>query len=233
MTTSGTTAFNPSFGALMAYAFSLCGIRRTALMQEHLVDAQIAANLMLAGWNNVTPNLWEVQEVTQSLLQGVATYNVDPSTVVMLDAFIRTFDTQGNPQDDRIIWPISRTEYASIPNKTWQAPPTVFWMDRLLSPTVTLWQVPDASNTYELHYYRVIQVQDAALANGTTMDLPVWFLDAFASGLAARLAVSYAPDRVAMLEPRAQAALDAARDQNVETNNTVYIAPQITGYYTR
>lgn len=233
MTISGTTSFVPSIGGLMSYAYSLCGIRRTALVQEHLVDAQMAANLMLAAWDNSTPNLWKVDEVTQTLVQGVATYDVDPSTVTMLDAYIRTLDQQGNPQDDRIIWPISRTEYASIPNKTWQAPPTVFWFDRLLSPTVTLWQVPDGQTTYELHYYRVTQIDDAALANGQTLDLPVWFLDAFTWGLAARLAVSYAPDRAVALDAKAKEAIQIARDQNVEQAGTLYFAPSISGYYTR
>lgn len=233
MAISGTTSFDPSIGALMSYAFSLCGIRRTALVQEHLVDAQMAANLMLASWNNSTPNLWRVSEVTQTLVQGVPTYDVDPSVVTTLDAFIRTFDQQGNPQDDRIIWPISRTEYASIPNKTWQAPPTVFWFDKLLNPTITLWQVPDGQSVYELHYYVVNQIEDAALANGQTADLPNWWLDAFAWGLAARLAVSYAADRAVALDAKAKEALQIARDQNVEANDTLYFAPQISGYYSR
>jgi len=217
----------------MSYAFSLCGIRRTEVTQEHLADAAMAANLMLGAWNNSTPNLWTVEEVTVALVEGQATYDVDPDTVVMLDAFIRTFDTEGDPQDDRIIWPISRTEYASIPNKTWQSPPTVFWFDRLLSPTVTLWQVPDNQGPYELHYYRVIQIQDTVLSNGVTVDMPVWFLDAFAWGLAARLAVSYAPDRAVALDAKAKEALQIARDQNVEVNDTLYLAPQITGYFVR
>jgi len=233
MAPSGTTTFNPSIGALMSYAYSLCGIRRTELVQEHLADAAIASNLMLSAWGNSTPNLWKVSEVVQTLIEGVATYDVDPSTITTLDAFIRTFDQQGNPQDDRIIWPISRTEYASIPNKTWQAPPTVFWFDKLLSPTITLWQVPDGNGPYELHYYAVTQIQDSALANGQTLDLPEWWMDAYAWGLAARLAVSYAPDRAVALDAKAKEALDIARSQNVEANATLYFAPQISGYYSR
>lgn len=231
MTISGTTAFNPGYGALMAYAYSLCGIRRTALMQEHLVDAQMASNLMLAGWNNVTPNLWKVSEVVQTLVEGTATYDVAPSTVMVLDAFIRITGQDGNPID-RIIWPISRTEYASIPNKDQQAPPTVYWFDRLLSPTITLWQVPDGQGPYELHYYVVTQIDDAALANGQTADLPVWWLDAFAFGLAHRLAISYAPDKVALLDGMATKALGLAQSQNVE-NVPMMLAPTLYNYYTR
>lgn len=233
MTTSGTTTFNPSIGELTLFAFGLVGIRRTELTQQHMTDARIAVGLMLAAWNNSTPNLWKVDEVTVPLVQGTATYDVDPSTVVMLDAYIRTFDQNGDPIDDRIIWPISRTEYASIPNKTWQAPPTIFWFDRLLSPTVTLWQVPDGNGPYELHYYRVVQIDDANTQNGETADVPVWFLDAFAWGLAARLAVMYAPDRAVALDAKAKEALQIARDQNVEANDTLYFAPAIMGYYTR
>lgn len=235
MTSSGTTAFNPAYGKLMQYAYSLCGIRRTEITQEHLADAAMALNLMMSAWDNSTPNLWLVAETVQTLVGGTATYNVASNVVTVLDAFIRTFDTQGNPQQDRIIWPISRTEYASIPNKTTQAPPTVFWFDRLLSPTITLWQVPPVNTTtvYELHYYVVTQIQDAGLANGETADLPVWWLDAVSWGLAARLAVSYAPDRAVALDAKAKESLQIARDQNVETSNTLYFSPAIMSYYTR
>lgn len=230
MAISGTTNFAPSIGSVMAYAYGLAGIRRSEIAQEHLADAAMAANLLLAQWNTKTPNLWKVSEVVQTLVEGVATYDVDPSVIMVLDAFIRINAATSQPID-RIIWPISRTEYAAIPNKTIEAPPTVYWFDRLLSPTITLWQVPDATAS-ELHYYTVTRIDDAALSNGQTLDLPNWWLPAFAFGLAALLAISYAPDRAVGLDAKAKELLAEARDQDVE-NVPLVIAPGLYNYYVR
>ena len=156
MTSSGTYNFNPSLGELTLNAFARCGIRRTAIMQEHLTDAAFEANLMFSSWANQGVNLWEVQLITAPLTQGTTTYPVNPNVVMILDAFIR-INSGTSSQFDRVIMPISRTEYSQTPNKNLQASPTVFWFDRLIQPTVTVWPVPDQSNYYTLNYYRVIQ----------------------------------------------------------------------------
>lgn len=231
MVSSGTTAFNPSSGEIILYAFGLCGIRRAEITQEHLTDARMAANLLLAEWDNATPNLWKVELVETALSQGIATYDVDPSTVMILDAYIR-MNEGDEDQYDRIIWPISRTDYASYPDKLVQAPPTTFWFDRLLAPTITLWQVPDENGPYTLVYYAVTQVFDAALGAGQTLDLPVWWMNAFAYGLASNLADSYAPDRGDGLAAKAAKALQKALDQNVE-NVPLTIAPALSEFFPR
>jgi hypothetical protein len=127
--------------------------------------------------------------------------------------------------------PISRTEYASYPNKEQQGFPTVFWFDRLLSPTVTLWPVPNVDNgPSTLSYYRVTQIQDANLQNGLTVDIPYLWMEAFAYALATRLAQIWAPDKVALLKPFADEAYQIAADQNVETAQQ-YISPMVSGYF--
>lgn len=231
MTTSGTTAFNPSSGEFVIYAYGLCGIRRTAITQEHLADARMATNIMLAEWNNDTPNLWKVDLVQVPLVQGTATYSVDPATIMILDAYIRTTDTSGNTTD-RIIWPISRTEYASMPNKAQQGQPTSFWFDRLLAPTFSLWTVPDGNGPYTMGYYRVTQVYDVSLQGGQTLDIPSLWFGAFVWGLALRLAYSYAPDKIVALQPMADKTLLNAMEQNTENVN-LFVSPSLSGYYVR
>lgn len=231
MATSGTYSFNPASGEFLAYAFSLCGIRRTAITPEHLTDARMGLNLMLSAWGNSTPNLWTVDLVEVALVPGQATYDVDPNTIMILDAYIRT-NSGTESQLDRIIWPISRTEYAAQPNKTMLAPPTIFWFDRLRAPTITLWQTPDDQEPYLLRFYRCISIQDANLPNGETVDIPPRWLDALSWGLAARLAVSYAPDRAQALDAKASQALMEAREQDVE-NTPLYLQPMLNGYWVR
>jgi len=225
MATSGTYTFNPSLGELTIYAYQLIGVRPTALLQEHMDSARMATNMMFTRWSNQGVNLWQVSLVTVPIVAGTATYNVDASTVVMLDAYIE----YGNPPIDRIIMPISRTEYASYPNKTQQGFPTVFWFDRLLAPTVTLWPTPDGSQT-SLKYYKVNRIEDANMNGTQQTDIPPIWLEAMTFGLAERLALIWAPEKVAIMKPMADEAYQIAANQNVETA-AFYISPSTSGYW--
>ena len=229
MTSSGTYNFQPSLGELVLNAFARCGVRRTAIMQEHMTDARFETNLMLASWANQGVNLWEVVLISVPLIQGQTTYTVPAKVVMILDAVIQQ-NTGTSSQFDRVIMPISRTEYSQTPNKLQQAPPTVFWFDRLINPTVTLWPVPDQTSTYTLNYYAVTQIQDAELTDAQTVDIPYRWLDALAAGLAARLAAIYAPDRMQMLEAKAAQAYTIAATQDTE-NVPLYITPGLSGYF--
>ena len=241
MATSNAYTFNPSLGELVLYAYNLIGIRNTAVLQEHMEAARMASNMLCARWSNQGVNLWAVDLVTTPLVTGQATYNVDGNTVMILDAYVQNDDSGANI--DRIILPVSRTEYASYPNKEQQGFPTVYWFDRLISasrstqtpattgPTVTLWPVPNTDNGPQyLKYYRVRQIQDSALTSGQTVEIPYLWLEAFAYGLAMRLAQIWNPAAVAMIKPMADESYQIAAEQNIETAQQ-YISPMISGYY--
>lgn len=224
MTTSGTYNFNPSLGELVLYAYQLIGIRPTAVLQEHMQTARVATNLLLADFSLHGINLWAVDLVDVPLITGQSTYPVDANTVFMLDSYVVSSG------QDRIITPISRTEYASYPNKEQQGFTTVFWFNRTLSPTVTLWPVPDSSVTTNLKYYRMKQIQDANLQNGQNVEIPIVWMQAFAYGLAALLADIWAPALSQVLEMKADKKLQLALDSNVEQANT-YITPMMSSYW--
>lgn len=237
MSTSGTYTFNPSLGELTLYAYNLIGIRNTALAQEHMEAARMASNMMLARWSNQGVNLWAVDLVTVNLVQGQSVYPVDGNTVMILDAYVGI--TNSGPEIDRIIMPISRTEYASYPNKTQQGFTTVYWFDRLISanrstgsagPTITLWPVPDGSSAQVLKYYRVRQIQDSEFTSGQTVEVPYLWLEAFAYGLAERLAQIWNPALIQTIKPLSDESYAIAAQQNVEQVQQ-YISPQIAGYY--
>lgn len=228
MTTSGTYAFNPSLGELTLYAFNLCQIRPTSLVQEHMQSARMAANMMLSTWSNQGVNLWAVDLVTTTVSQGVSTYPVDPNTVMILDAYMVTSSSGQNI--DRIIMPVSRSEYATYPNKAQQGFPTAFWFDRLINPTITLWPVPDGTSTTSLKYYRVRRLQDSEFASGQTVEIPYLWLEAFADGLAYRLAKVWNPQIAVGLKAVADETYKIAAEQNIEQAQQ-YISPQIFGYY--
>jgi hypothetical protein len=226
MTSSGTYTFEPAIGETVLYAFNLIGVRPTSVLQEHLQFSRMAANMLLSRWSNQGVNLWAVDLVTTPLVQGTSTYDVDASTVMILDAYVTTGT---DPVIDRIISPISRSEYASYPDKTMQGFPTIYWFDRLLSPTITIWPVPDGSQV-NLKYYRVRQLQDAALTNGQTANIPYLWQEAFAEGLAYRFARAWNPQMAPMLKGVADEAYAIAAAQNIE-QSAFYVSPMISGYY--
>lgn len=190
----------------------------------------MASNLVLSDWSNRGVNLWAVDLQTVTLVEGQATYNVPLSTVTMLDAYVTT--TSGSTSIDRVILPVSRTEYASYPNKTQQGFTTVFWFDRLISPnpTVTLWPVPDGSSATTMSYYRVRQIQDAETADATQVEIPYLWQKAFVDALSAELAISWKPEMASGLQMLADKSYDIASRQNVETSD-FFISPGISSYF--
>jgi hypothetical protein len=73
-------------------------------------------------------------------------------------------------------------------------------------------------------------LQDANLTNGQNVEIPYLWMEAFAYGLALRLAMIWAPDKVALLKPLADEAYQIAADQNIETAS-YFISPMISGYF--
>jgi hypothetical protein len=226
MTTSGTYNFAPGLGELVIYSYQNIGVRPTALLQEHMDSARMATNMMLARWANQGVNLWCVDLVTTPLVTGQTTYPVEGTTVMILDAYI-----EDENYIDRIIMPVSRTEYSSYPNKTQEGFPTVFWFDRLISPTVTIWPVPNVDNAPKtLKYYRVRQIQDSNLQSSQNVEIPYMWLEAFADGLAYRLARIWNPQIAVALKAQADESYAIAAAQNVEQAAT-YISPMLSGYW--
>jgi len=178
-------------------------------------------------WSADGVNLWQVELASFPLVQGQATYPVPCNTIVMLDMYYTI--NNGAQTIDRIVTPVSRTEYASYPNKQQQGAPSVAWFDRLLSPTVTLWLVPNGQQA-SFSYYRLRQTQDSTFANGTSVEIPVYFLEAYVFGLATRLAAIWAPERAVGLKAMADESWGIASRQNIETANTM-ISPSVSSYY--
>lgn len=228
MTTSGTYLFSPSVADLVFIAYARVGVRRPAVTPEHLTDARIESNLLLQEFNNRGVNLWTVDLQSVALVQGQASYTVPSTTITVLDAYV-TVGT-GQQAYDRIISPLSRSDYAALPNKALQGLPTSYWFDRLETPTMNLWEVPNNGGPYTLNYYRYRQVQDSVLAGGLTPDMPLRWVDAFTAALSARLARMHAPAVLAEAKQEAERTWLIAAAQDTE-DAPFGILPMVGAYY--
>lgn len=212
----------------MLTAFGRIGIRRTEITAQHLADAENEANLLQVNLANKQPNLWTDELYSQALTASDGSYDLPARLIAIQAAYLTT--TSGSTSTDRIIWPLSTFEYAAIPDKTQEAPPTSYWYQRLATPVIYLWPVPDDSATYTLKLRVCRQIQDVALASGTTLDLPYRWLDVYVADLAHRLSRIYAPDKEAM---RKQDSIDAWANAATEDQERVplYIQPQTSSYW--
>lgn len=234
---SGTYQYSLSNGEAVLAAYDRVEVRAPMIRQEHMLTARREINDLFVELSNRGVNLWKVQLNSINLTQGNSTYPVPSNVVMILDSY-RAINFNTSTQTNIYMTPISRTEYASYPQPQNQAPPTVYWFDRLISPTVTMWPTPDGNGPYVFNYYAAIQLQDANLPNGETPDLPYRWLGVLLAGLARRLGRVYRPagvDIVAwrnLLKAEFDEAWDFAAVQDTE-NTPVVFAPQISGYFRR
>lgn len=212
----------------MIEGFARCGVRRPAILAEHMADGRNAINLAMVKFSNLIPNLWTSEQQILPLVAGTATYTLPARSVMILSCFIRT--GSGASQNDRLIFPISEYEYASYPNKQDQGFPSVYWLNRQITPTLTFWLVPDDTQTYSAYLQIVRQLQDANLPNGETPDVPYRWIDALCAETAYRLARIYAPDKEQLRKADAQEAWSIAATNDVE-NVGLTIQPGIGDYY--
>lgn len=187
MATSGTATFNLDLVELVEEAFERVGAElRTGY---DLKTARRSLNLMFADWANRGINMWTFEQGSITLVPGTATYTLPADTVDLLEHVIRTGAGSAATQADLTITRISVSTYATLPNKLQQARPIQVWIQRLQpAPTITLWPVPDASQTYTFVYWRMKRVDDAG-EGVNTMAVPFRFIPCMVAGLAYYLAL--------------------------------------------
>lgn len=238
---SGSYSWGMDNASITLEAFERCGKPQSALQRHDWISARRSLNLVLQEWGNRGTNLWKVMgPTTVPLVQGQATYTVSPNAVYMLDMYYTQLNGDGSGiNSDRIMIPISRTEYAEYPNKLQQGTPTVFWYDKLSpTPQFSIYQAPafSESDGYVLNYYWLSRIEDANQTSGETPDIPYLALEALCSDLALALARKptltpmVTPERFADIKAHAQEAWESFASTNRE-DTPINIRPSVRGYF--
>jgi hypothetical protein len=215
MATSGVANFNLDLSEIVEEAFERCGAElRTGY---DLRTARRSLNLLFADWANRGINMFTFEQGTISLIPGIATYDLPADTVDLLEHVIRTGAGNASTQADLTITRISVSTYATIPNKLQQARPIQIWIERLDIPRVTLWPVPDNSQTYQLVYWRMRRIQNAG-DGVNTMDMPFRFIPCMVAGLSYYLAMKIpgAIERIEVLKGQYDEAWQLASGEDQE-----------------
>jgi hypothetical protein len=209
MATSGTASWNPDITEIAEEAFERCGAELRS--GYDLRTTRRSLNLLFADWANRGINLWTVDQGSIPLVAGTAIYSLPADTVDLLDHVIRTGAGNAATQADLTVTRIAEPVYSSIPNKLTQARPIQVWVQRLNTPQVVLWPVPDDSQPYTFVYWRLRRIQDAG-TGVTTVDMPFRFLPAMIAGLAYYLSMKIpgALERMGALKQQYDEAWDNA-----------------------
>lgn len=229
MTSSGATTWGLTNGGIILEAWDRVGKRPAELSREMISSAVRSLNLELQSWENMPVELWKVSLVTFPLVQGTATYVFDPKVTLVLDAYV-TLSVAGQDPIDRILLPISRDEYSTYSDKVVQGAPSVYWFQRLRTPQVTIWQVPDGSSETSLNCYVLSRIEDANVGNAETPDIPVRFLDALCANVASRLALKYNKADYPMLKVAADESKSLAMTEDHE-RAPLRITPDFGPFY--
>lgn len=205
-------------------AYERIGRQASDLSANDIQSATRSLSMLFSEWANLGVNLWKVELQSQALTQGLPNFALTSDVVEIFNCFQR--QTFGGVNTDTQMTGISRADYMAIPNKQQQGTPTQFWFERIITPKIWLWQTPqDASFTM---YWNAMLMQDDPGNPTNTLDAPQRFFDAMASGLAARLALKWAPERYTVLAAIAETAFYKAAAEDTENVN-MRIVPDLMG----
>jgi hypothetical protein len=228
MATSNSKDFELDVAEYIEEAFERCGLElRTGYDLE---SARRSLNLLLAEWANRGLNQWTVKQNTIPMVQGTASYNLDstnPTSVIdVLDCFVR--ETVSGTTTDLPLNRMSRAEYANLATKSTTGKPNQFVMDKQITPTITIWPVPDKSSTYTV-YVNVLTRMDDADTAADTMQIPFRFYPCLAAGLAYYMALKRAPEKVQLLKALYEEEFQRAMSQD-EERASFRVSPYLRSY---
>jgi hypothetical protein len=203
MASSGTYAWDINIAEVTEEAFERCGIDPSSLTGRHLLSARRSLNLLYASWQGEGVLHWKVAAKTNTFTQADESFTLPTGEIDILEAVLRR-----DGSDTEMI-PISRDEFLSIPDKDQQGRPDRYWVERLKTPVVHIW--PAAENSTDIIAYNALMQFEDADGVAEDPDTPRRWLEAITSGLASKLAVKFAPDRIQMLVPMAEHEFTKAR----------------------
>ena len=217
MASSGTTSFNPSIDEVIEEAYERCGVRTNS--GNDIKSARRSLNLLFSEWGNRGINLWKVKSKTETLVNGQVTYNAPSDCNDVLEAVVTV--SGGNQQT---LTKVSRSEYIAIPNKTATGTPSQYYVDRQLTPTISLYLAPDTSAVTNIFYYYLARIEDVG-AYTNTADMPFRFFPCMVSGLAFYLSQKIAPDRIQALKLLYEDELKRALEEDGSASSS-FITPK-------
>lgn len=198
MASSGTFTFQLTNTSIILDAFErIPGIEPEMLTVRHFISARNSINLIFLDWANQGILFWKVISGTIALTVGQPVYTLPSNLVTLTDVWYSQVNADGaGVNQDRILVPMSRDEYAELPNKNQQGVPTRYWFQMLVQPQITIWEVPQtgqAAPTCVINWFGLQQIQDANAFGAETPDIHSRAIKALISDLTLDLTEKFGP----------------------------------------
>jgi len=211
--TSGTTAFNLDVSDIMEEAYERCGLELRSGYDAK--TARRSMNIMLQEWSNRGINLWKVNKTSQALVKGTASYTLDAKIIDLLDVNLKRSTTELSMSR------LSRADYHARPNKTTQARPSQYYVERTATPTLYVWPAPEnATDTIE--YYAMEKLEDVGTSLNN-VDVPVRFIPALVAGLAYYISMKKNPERITLLKSVYEEEFTRALEEDRERASSFFV----------
>ena len=204
MATSNSRDFELDVSDAIEEAYERCGLEVKTGYDRRTASRSL--NIMFSEWANRGLNLWTVEQKTQALTSGTASYTFTADHADLLEVVIRRSGT------DFSLSRMSRGDYLNLPNKDQSGRPSQYYFDRRITPAVILWPTPDSSSDSLIYYY-VRRIQDADTMQNTH-DIPFRFLPCLVAGLSYYLSMKKAPDRIQILKSVYEEEFQRASDED-------------------
>ena len=220
MATSNSRDFELDVSDAIEEAYERCGLE--VKTGYDLRTARRSLNIMFSEWANRGLNQWTIEEGTQTVTQGTNSYTLNSNIIDILDVVLRR--TVNTTQTDISMNRLSRSEFLNIPNKTTQARPSQFFLEKSNTPILKVYPAPENS-TDILVFNKLVRMDDADSAINT-MDMPFRFYPCFTAGLAYYISMKRAPEKTPMLKTVYEEEFRRAADQD-EDRASLRIRPNV------
>jgi hypothetical protein len=219
-------AIVPELSELFEEAYERAGLEMRS--GYDLKTIRRSLNLLSLEWANRGLNLFTIEAGTIPLTAGTASYEMPVDTIDLIEHQLRT------GQQDTFLERISVSTYAQQSNKAMVARPTQIYVSRgATGTTVTLWPVPDSTQTYTLVYYRLKYIEGLSGGiGGEVTSIPPRFVPALVAGLAYYIAGKrpQAEGRIPRLQAEYEAQFDRAAGEDRERASVRLVPTGPRGY---
>lgn len=197
MATSGTFIFSVDLVTCVEEAFELCGLE--ANNGYDFQTARRSLNLLFLEWQNKGLNLWTIKQDDIPCEAGISAYDLSAERVDVIEASIRT-NSGETSQFDQTMKQQSISNFAQQSNKLTPGKPVQFWIEKKVNNiTLNVWPVPNSS-AYSIHYFYMERIEDTGVSGDYDLSVPARFIPAMVTGLACKIALKKAPDKLPTLE---------------------------------
>ena len=185
--------FFPDIAYLFDESFERAGIAPEAIGQSHIDSALRSTTFMLnSEWHTLGIRQWMIQDGQYTVQEGVPTWNMPTGGIDIFDMVLRRNGA------DTPINRMSPAEYLEIPRKTQTGRPDRYYCQRLYTGvTVWMWRTPE--NSTDILIFKFFQQMAAPGGMSNTLQMPPHMVEAFCSGLSAKLSLKFNPQKHQLL----------------------------------